>query len=56
MVTFRRLPYAVAFERGRLQRELLVDATRGRDTLDGLDRDWLDAEVARRLPTLPAEA
>jgi len=56
MVTFRRLPYAVAFERGRLQRELLVDATRGRDTLDGLDRDWLDAEVARRLPMLPAEA
>ena len=56
MVTFRRLPYAVAFERGRLQRELLVDATRGRETLDGIDRAWVDAEVARRLSPLPAEA
>jgi kynurenine 3-monooxygenase len=56
MVTFRRLPYATAFERGRVQRDLLVDATRGHDTLDGIDRAWLDAEVARRLPPLPAEA
>jgi kynurenine 3-monooxygenase len=54
MVTFRRLPYAVAFERGRVQRELLVDATRGRASLDGIDRGWLDAEVARRLTPLPA--
>ena len=56
MVTFRRLPYAVAFERGRMQRELLVEATRGRTSLDGLDWGWLDAEVERRLPPLPAEA
>jgi len=55
MVTFRRLPYATAFERGRIQRELLVDATRGRDSLDGIDHAWLDAEVARRLPPLPVE-
>ncbi len=55
MVTFRRLPYAMAFERGRLQRELLVEATRGRESLDGIDWDWLDAEVARRLPPLPVE-
>ena len=55
MVTFRRLPYATAFERGRVQRELLVEATQGRESLDGIDWDWLDAEVARRLPPLPDE-
>ena len=56
MVTFRRLPYAVAFERGQVQRELLVEATRGHRSLDGIDRGRLDAEVARRLPPLPAGA
>jgi kynurenine 3-monooxygenase len=56
MVTFRRLPYATALARGQAQRELLVEATRGRDSLDGLDWAWLDAEVERRLPPLPAEA
>ena len=56
MVTFRRLPYATAFARGQVQRELLVDATRGRDSLDAIDWDWLDAEVEKRLPVLPAEA
>ncbi|GAB3725986.1 NAD(P)/FAD-dependent oxidoreductase [Luteimonas pelagia] len=55
MVTFRRLPYATAFERGRVQRDLLVEATRGRDSLDAVDRAWLDAEVERRLPPLPVE-
>jgi len=56
MVTFRRLPYATAFERGQVQRELLVEATRGRNSLDAIDWDWLDAEVERRLPVLPVEA
>ena len=55
MVTFRRLPYATAFERGRVQRELLVEATQGRESLDGIDWDWLDAEVGKRLPPLPNE-
>ncbi|WP_147652328.1 FAD-dependent oxidoreductase [Vulcaniibacterium gelatinicum] len=55
MVTFRRLPYALAFERGQVQRGLLAEATRGRDSLDGLDWAWLDAEVEHRLPPLPAE-
>jgi kynurenine 3-monooxygenase len=55
MVTFRRLPYATAFERGRIQRELLVEATQGKASLDGIDRAWVDAEVARRLPPLPVE-
>jgi kynurenine 3-monooxygenase len=56
MVTFRRIPYATAFERGKVQRALLVEATRGRESLEGIDWNWLDAEVERRLPPLPAEA
>jgi kynurenine 3-monooxygenase len=56
MVTFRRIPYATAFERGAVQRELLVEATRGRDSLDGIDWAALDAEVRGRLPALPVEA
>lgn len=55
MVTFRRLPYAVAFERGQVQRQLLVEATQGRESLDGLDWVWLEAEVKRRLSPLPVE-
>ena len=56
MVSFRRIPYAAAFERGRVQRELLVEATRGREALEDIDWPWLDAEVVRRLPPLPVEA
>jgi kynurenine 3-monooxygenase len=55
MVSFGRLPYAVAFERGRIQRELLIEATTGRDSLDGLDWDALDRRLRERLPPLPAE-
>ena len=55
MVTFRRMPYATALARGEVQRRLLMEATTDRETLDGIDWDWLDAEVEQRLPTLPAE-
>ena len=55
MVSFRRLPYATAFERGRIQRALLVEATAGRDSLDGIDWTWLDREVHARLSPLDAE-
>jgi kynurenine 3-monooxygenase len=54
MVSFMRLPYATAFGRGRIQRALLVEATRGRDSLDGIDMDWLDREVRARLSPLDA--
>lgn len=54
MVSFMRIPYATAFERGRIQRALLVAATAGRDSLDGLDWDALDAEVRARLTPLDA--
>jgi kynurenine 3-monooxygenase len=56
MVTFRRLPYAVALERGRIQRELLETATRGRTSLEGIDWPSLDADVQQRLSPLPVEA
>jgi kynurenine 3-monooxygenase len=56
MVTFRRLPYATAFERGRIQRALLVDATAGRRSLDGLDWAAIDRMVDERLPPLDAES
>ncbi|MCC7247127.1 MAG: FAD-dependent monooxygenase [Lysobacter sp.] len=55
MVAFRRVPYALAFERGLVQRALLVEATAGRRNLDGIDWAWLDREVRARLAPLPAE-
>ena len=56
MVSFMRVPYATAFERGRVQRELLIEATRGTSTLDDIDWGWLDAEVTRCLAPLSVEA
>lgn len=52
MVTFMRIPYALALARSSIQRELLVDATRGRRSLDGLDWAALDAQVMTRLSLL----
>ncbi|MFN8903089.1 MAG: FAD-dependent oxidoreductase [Lysobacteraceae bacterium] len=56
MVSFRRTPYALAFERGRWQRALLAGATAGRDGLDGLDWAAIDARILAELPPLPADA
>ncbi|MDB6164709.1 MAG: kynurenine 3-monooxygenase [Xanthomonadaceae bacterium] len=56
MVTFRRIPYATALVRGVVQRDLLIEATRGQESLDGIDWPALDAAVERLLPPLPAEA
>ncbi|WP_363797180.1 NAD(P)/FAD-dependent oxidoreductase [Lysobacter firmicutimachus] len=55
MVTFHRMPYEVAFERGQRQRELLVELTRGHDSLGSLDWDAVDATVRARLSPLPAD-
>jgi kynurenine 3-monooxygenase len=49
MVTFTRLPYVTAFERGRLQRELLVEATRNAETLEEVDREALDRRIEESL-------
>ena len=56
MVTFRRLPYALAFERGQIQRRLLAELTAGHDSLDTLDWNAVDAAGRGALPPLPVEA
>lgn len=56
MVTFRRLPYALAFERGQIQRRLLAELTAGHDSLDTLDWNAVDAAVRSALPPLAVEA
>ncbi|NLC62342.1 MAG: FAD-dependent monooxygenase [Gammaproteobacteria bacterium] len=55
MVTFMRIPYAVAQERAKVQRELLEEATSGRENLDGIDWEALDAKVMDRLEPLAAD-
>jgi kynurenine 3-monooxygenase len=55
MVSFTRTPYAVAFERGRWQRELLVQATQGIDDLAAIDSAALDARIVAGLEPLPAD-
>ncbi len=52
MVSFMRVPYATAFERGQIQRALLVEATAGKASLDEVDWAWLDAEIGKRLAPL----
>ncbi|WP_407351710.1 FAD-dependent oxidoreductase [Luteimonas sp. R10] len=52
MVSFMRMPYAVALERSHLQRDILERATRGVGDAADVDRAALDAEVERRLPRL----
>jgi kynurenine 3-monooxygenase len=56
MVTFHRVPYATAFERGRIQRELLVEATRGIARVEDVDMTALDAAVVAHLSTLTEAA
>ncbi len=54
MVSFTCVPYATALARGKLQREILVEATRGCRTLDDVDLAAADALVLARLPAMPA--
>jgi kynurenine 3-monooxygenase len=56
MVTFMRIPYATAFERGQVQRELLAELTQGHEILDTIDRLRADQLVEQRLPPLGAPA
>ena len=55
MVTFMRLPYALALERNRVQEDILERATAGLDSLEGIDWETLDDEVRDRLEPLTAE-
>jgi len=55
MVSFTCIPYATAFERGRVQRAILVESTEGCERLEQVDLAAADARVRERLSPL-AEA
>ena len=55
MVTFRRIPYATAFARGAIQRELLIAATQGKSRIDEVDLEAVDRAIAEKLPSMPSE-
>lgn len=52
MVTFMRIPYALALSRSRIQAGLLTAATQGLQTLDDIDWDSLDEAVTAQLTPL----
>lgn len=52
MVTFMLIPYATALARSEIQRQILVEATQGMQSLDGVDWAALDARVLARLDVL----
>ena len=52
MVTFTRLPYAVAFERGNIQSAILRELTAGKSRIEAVDLVCADALIAARLPPL----
>ncbi|WP_440976443.1 FAD-dependent oxidoreductase [Pseudoxanthomonas winnipegensis] len=52
MVTFMRIPYAVALERSELQRQLLREATAGHADLSQIDWPLLDRRIQETLPAL----
>ena len=52
MVTFMLIPYATALARSEIQRAILVEATRGQETLQTVDWKTADAQVLARLDVL----
>ena len=54
MVTFSRVPYAVAFARGEIQAAILRELTAGKNAMEQIDLTRADQLVAERLPPLPA--
>ncbi|HET7588105.1 MAG TPA: NAD(P)/FAD-dependent oxidoreductase [Gammaproteobacteria bacterium] len=52
MVMFRTLPYAEAFERGRIQQELLMQLSKGIDAPDQVDMELADRMVMERLEAI----
>src|SRR3546814_13512362 len=49
MVTFMRIPYSLALERSNIQRGILVEATRGLDSLGSVDWAAVDRSEERRV-------
>lgn len=56
MVSFMRIPYALALQRSELQRRMLAQATAGCQRLDEVDFAALDTWILRELPPLDATA
>ena len=52
MVTFMRVPYALAHQRSQVQRSILVEATAGHADLSAIDWDALAARIHAELPEL----
>ncbi len=52
MVSFMRVPYATAFERGNVQRQLLIDCCQGLQDIDQVDLAKADQMVQERLSVL----
>jgi len=52
MVSFMRIPYSVALHRSEVQRGILERATRGLDSLEGIDWAAVDADVLAKLDPL----
>ena len=55
MVSFLRVPYATAYQRGKLQRQILVECTRGVGSIDQVDLAAADAMVLQGLSLLDAD-
>ncbi len=55
MVTFMLIPYATALERSEIQRDILIESTRGLERLEQVDWAALDALVFARLEPLEQE-
>jgi kynurenine 3-monooxygenase len=53
MVTFSRLPYSIALERGDIQAQILRELTAGKTSLEQIDHARADALIDARLLPLP---
>src|SRR3546814_9337646 len=52
MVTYMRIPYSLALERSHIQRGILTEATRWRESLDRIDWAAVDSAVMETLTPL----
>ncbi|HET8940790.1 MAG TPA: FAD-dependent monooxygenase, partial [Rudaea sp.] len=56
MVTFTRIPYSTAFERGKIQAQILCELTAGRNSIDDIDMPHADQLIQSRLTLLPTSS
>lgn len=55
MVTFHRIPYEIARERGRIQDAILAELAKGISNLDEVNWKWAESLVKSELPAWPVE-